>query len=286
MFTNVALTDDGDVWGRGMTKDGARAPHRLEGSRLDSGVDELSSPPQQPLLHPHPSVPDPRAEDDDPNGVPIDASSRRSPHDDHPVGNRGPRLDHGTFMGATLSSGPRPRRTVRSAFRRDPMAMLPFIGYDAGTTSATGSRWPRTTTSRSPKIFYVTLVPVVTTTLVPVAGLRREQPRPQVVVDRIEGNVDAVETPIGLVPAPAPSTPTGSTSPRSSLRRPRRRRRRVEDRDPEINEWFETFGDKLPAVSDRARRSEGPPRGLSLARRPYPHAGCGGRAVWGAYDWG
>ena len=134
VFTNVALTDDGDIWWEGMGEPPA-PPHRLEGPRLDAGH-RTSCPATRTAASARrsSSARSSPTEYDDPSGVPIAAilfGGRRKTT--IPLVTEARDWVHGVFMGATLSS-----ETTAAAIgqvgvvRRDPMAMLPFIGYNAG----------------------------------------------------------------------------------------------------------------------------------------------------------
>ena len=158
---------------------------------------------------------------------------------------------HGVFVGATLSSETTAAATgAVGVVRRDPMAMLPFIGYNAGDYV---NHWleigKQADETKLPKIFQVN-------------WFRRDDEDGSFlwpgfgdnarvlkwVVERLEGTAEAVETPIGLVPAPGAIDTTGLDMTRRAGRQgPRRQRRRVARQElPLIEEWFAKFGDTLP----------------------------------------
>ena len=173
---------------------------------------------------------------DDPNGVPISAilfGGRRKTT--VPLVMQARDWQHGTFMGATMSS----EKTAAAAgrlgqVRRDPMAMLPFLGYNAGDYF---QHWvdvgKGADADKLPKIFYVNWFRRDDDGRFLWPGLRREHPRAQVGVERIEGRAAAVETPVGHVPTPEPMDLDGlDVDRRRRGRRARRRPRGVAGGDP------------------------------------------------------
>ncbi|HET8601504.1 MAG TPA: phosphoenolpyruvate carboxykinase (GTP) [Segeticoccus sp.] len=260
IFTNVALTDDGDVWWEGMENTPAHATSwKNEDWTPDMAEQDppvLSSHPNSRYCTPIEQCPILAAEYDDPAGVPISAiffGGRRKTT--IPLVTESRDWAHGTFMGATLSSETTAAATgAVGVVRRDPMAMLPFIGYHAGDYM---NHWLEvakgTDAAKLPKIFHVN-------------WFRREEKADgssgaflwpgfgensrvlKWAIDRIEGTADAEETPIGFVPTPESLDTEGLDLTREQLEKALA----VSAEDwaaeiPQIQEWFEKFGEQLPA---------------------------------------
>jgi phosphoenolpyruvate carboxykinase (GTP) len=252
VFTNVALTDDGDIWWEGMTEEEPAHLTDWKGRDWTPGNGELSSHPNSRFCTPIKQCPVIADEYDNPNGVPLDAilfGGRRKTT--IPLVTEARDWAHGTFMGATLSSETTAAATGEvGVVRRDPMAMLPFIGYDAGDYF---SHWinmaKNNDESKFPKIFYVNWFRRDEDGGFLWPGYAENSRILKYVLDRVAGNVEATETPIGLVPAPGAIDTEGldvSDEQLAAALRVDADEWRAEI--PQINEWFEKFGDKLPTV--------------------------------------
>ena len=252
VFTNVALTDDGDIWWEGMTEEEPAHLTDWKGRDWTPGNGELSSHPNSRFCTPIKQCPVIAPEYDNPDGVPLDAilfGGRRKTT--IPLVTEARDWTHGTFMGATLSSETTAAATgAVGVVRRDPMAMLPFIGYDAGDYF---SHWinmaKNNDEAKFPKIFYVNWFRRDEDGGFLWPGYAENSRILKYVLDRVAGTVDANETPIGLVPAPGAIDTEGLDISEEQLTAALR-----VDTDewkaeiPQINEWFEKFGDKLPTV--------------------------------------
>ena len=184
IFTNVALTDDGDVWWEGMEGE-PRAPDRLEGQRLDPARrTSQAAHPNSRYCTPIVAVPDPRARVGRPAGrADLGDPLRRPPQDHRAAGDRRP------ATGSTACSWAPPWVSEQTAaaegkvgvVRRDPMAMLPFLGYNVGDYF---QHWidvgKNADAVQAAEDLLRQLVPPRRRRPLPVAGLRREQPRAQV----------------------------------------------------------------------------------------------------------
>ncbi|MGH3384497.1 MAG: phosphoenolpyruvate carboxykinase (GTP) [Nocardioidaceae bacterium] len=251
VFTNVALTDDGDVWWEGMENEPAHATSwKKQDWTPDS--DELSSHPNSRYCTPIKQCPILAPEYDDPKGVPIDAilfGGRRKTT--VPLVTEARDWVHGTFMGATLSSETTAAATgAVGVVRRDPMAMLPFIGYHAGDYF---NHWitvgKDNDAAKLPKIFYVNWFRRNDEGGFLWPGFGENSRVLKWIVERLDGDAAALETPIGHVPTADALDTEGLDMTDEELAA-------ALDVDveewkqelPQISEWFGKFGDKLPAV--------------------------------------
>ncbi len=254
VFTNVALTEDGDIWWEGLENKPARAtswkgePWTPEDG--ENGV--LSSHPNSRYCTPIKQCPILAPEYDDPRGVPIDAilfGGRRK--DTVPLVTEARDWTHGTFMGATLSSETTAAATGQvGVVRRDPMAMLPFIGYNAGDYF---NHWIKmgkeNDAAKMPRIFYVNWFRRDEDGSFLWPGFGENSRVLKWVIERIDGQAEAVETPIGYVPTPDALDTDGLEMSAEELEKALE----VDVEDwkqeiPGITEWFEKFGQDLPTV--------------------------------------
>ena len=134
IFTNVALTDDGDVWWEGMTKTPPPATHRLDRQGLDAGLRPQGGASQRALHRAGRPVPVDRSGLGKPaRRADLGVYLRRPPQPGGAAGLPGLQLDDGVYLAATMGS----ETTAAAAgavgeVRRDPFAMLPFCGYHMG----------------------------------------------------------------------------------------------------------------------------------------------------------
>jgi len=255
LFTNVALTDDGDIWWEGMTEEPPAHLTDWKGRDWTPESSEPSSHPNSRFCTPAGQCPIIAPEWEDPNGVPISAilfGGRRKTT--IPLVSEARDWNHGVYLGATLSS----ETTAAAAgavgvVRRDPMAMLPFIGYHAGDYFRhwieMGKGGPTGDASKLPRIFYVNWFRRDADGGFLWPGFGENSRVLKWVVERIQGTADAVDTPIGHVPAPGSLDVDGL-----DLTEEQVAAALAVDADewraeiPQVTEWFEKFGDKLPGV--------------------------------------
>jgi phosphoenolpyruvate carboxykinase (GTP) len=204
IFTNCAITPDSDVWWEGMTEpkpdeliDWLRRPWTPHSMRKAAHPNARFTTParQCPVIAP---------EWEDPKGVPIDAilfGGRRKGV--VPLVTESFNWRHGTFLGATASS-----ETTAAAsgqvgqLRRDPMAMLPFCGYNMGDYFAHYLKIGEREGAKLPRIYYVNWFRANDNGKFLWPGYGENSRVLKWVFGRCEGKAHAVETPIGLLPQP------------------------------------------------------------------------------------
>ncbi|MFB0834941.1 phosphoenolpyruvate carboxykinase (GTP) [Arthrobacter halodurans] len=251
IFTNVALTDDGGVWWEGMTEETPAHLTDWQGNEWTPEADRPAAHPNSRFCTPIDQI-DMLAQDYySPDGVEIHAilfGGRRKTT--VPLVTQARTWSNGVFMGSTLSS----ETTAAAAgqvgvVRRDPMAMLPFIGYDAGDYL---NHWDSITAKadpdRLPHIFLVNWFRRTPEGGFAWPGFGDNSRVLKWAIERIEGKADARETPIGFVP-------TGDSLDLTGLEgfTPADVEVAV-NVDPEewktelasIEEWYGNFGDSLP----------------------------------------
>lgn len=200
IFTNVALTDDGDIWWEGMDGD---APEHL----IDWLGEDWTPNSATPAAHPNSRYCTPIAqcptaapEFDDWKGVKLDAilfGGRRA--STVPLVTQSFDWNHGTMIGSLLASG----QTAASAeakvgsLRHDPMAMLPFIGYNAGDYLQNWIDMGNKGGDLLPKIFLVNWFRRGEDGRFLWPGFGENSRALKWIIDRVEGNVGAEETVIG-----------------------------------------------------------------------------------------
>ncbi|MCU1432672.1 MAG: Phosphoenolpyruvate carboxykinase [Actinotalea sp.] len=249
IFTNVALTPDGDVWWEGLTEE---VPERL----VDWQGRDWTPAAGRPAAHPNsrftvradrcPSI-SPSWED--PDGVPIDAilfGGRRATN--VPLVTEAYDWAHGVFLGATVSS----EQTAAAegtvgALRRDPFAMLPFCGYNMADH---WSHWLRTGErlgDAAPKIFQVNWFRKSQDGRFLWPGFGDNSRVLEWILRRVEGSADAVDTPVGRVPAPGSLDLRGIAIAPADVAELLHVDRAAWEAECDLTaEWLPVFADRLP----------------------------------------
>jgi len=250
LFTNTALTPDGDVWWEGMSDD---APARATDWKGNAWTPETETPAAHPnarFTAPAEQCPSIAAEWQDPKGVPISAilfgGRRRTTV---PLVTQAFNWEHGVFLGSIMAS----ETTAAQAgavgnLRFDPMAMLPFCGYNMADYFG---HWLKVGSAAKPEnlpqIFFVNWFRRDTDGRFLWPGYGENSRVLKWVFERLDGTAGAVETPIGNLPVVSDLDTSGLKVDAADMNT-------LLSLDtagwleavPQIREHYATFGAKLP----------------------------------------
>ncbi|OBF67224.1 phosphoenolpyruvate carboxykinase [Mycobacterium sp. 852002-51971_SCH5477799-a] len=249
VFTNVALTDDNDVWWEGLE---GEPEHLTDWKGRDWTPDsgEKAAHPNSRYCTPMSQCPILAPEWDDPQGVPISGilfGARRKTT--VPLVTQARDWKHGVFMGATMGSEQTAAAEGKvGTVRRDPMAMLPFLGYHVGDYF---QHWidlgKNSDESKMPKVFFVNWFRRDEDGGFLWPGFGENSRVLKWIVDRIEHQAGGQDTPIGIVPTADDLDLDGLDVDGGAVAKalavnPAEWREEL----PLIEEWFEFVGEKLP----------------------------------------
>ena len=205
IFTNCAMTPNGDVWWEGMTEQKPLEAVDWLRRTWTPASGRKAAHPNARFTTPAKQCPAIAPEWEDPKGVPIDAilfGGRRAGI--VPLVTESFNWQHGTFLGATASSETTAAIVGKvGQLRRDPMAMLPFCGYHMGDYFA---HWlkigQQSAASKLPKIFYVNWFRQDENGKFLWPGYGENSRVLKWIFERCDGKVHAQDTPIGRLPLP------------------------------------------------------------------------------------
>jgi phosphoenolpyruvate carboxykinase (GTP) len=246
IFTNVAVTPDGIPWWEGKDKHPPADLIDWQGKPWDRTG--KAAHPNSRFTAPARQCPTISPRWEDPQGVPLSAivfGGRRARV--APLVFQSRDWDHGVFVGATMGSETTAAATGQvGVVRRDPMAMLPFCGYNMGDYFAHWLRMGRSV-AKPPAIFHVNWFRTDKAGRFVWPGFGQNLRVLLWMIDRVKGQGKATETPVGLVPTADALNLDGLDLSRADVET-----LLTVDRDewaaevPEIRQFFDRFGDRLP----------------------------------------
>jgi len=255
IFTNVAVTSDGIPWWEGKEKSAPPGLIDWQGKPWDGR--SKAAHPNARFTAAARQCPSMSSRWEDPQGVPLSAiifGGRRARL--APLVFESRNWEHGVFVGATMGSETTAAATGQvGVVRRDPMAMLPFCGYNMGDYFAHWLEMGRRL-SRPPRIFHVNWFRTGHDGRFLWPGFGENLRVLMWMIDRVKGTAGGSETPIGVVPAEGALNVDGLGLGRADLER-----LLSVDRDewaaevPEMRAFFDRFGDRLPPELSRALES-------------------------------
>jgi phosphoenolpyruvate carboxykinase (GTP) len=259
IFTNVAATDDGDVWWEGLTEPPAHATD-WKGNDWTPDSDAPAAHPNARFTAPAAQCPSIDPEWEDPKGVPISAilfGGRRATN--VPLVTEAFDWQHGVFLGSIMGSETTAaQQGAVGDLRFDPFAMLPFCGYNMGDYIAHWLAIGERDGAQLPKLYWVNWFRKGDDGSYIWPGFGENSRVVKWVVERLEGRTDAVDTPIGRVPAPDAIDLTGLDLDASVIEELTRVDAETWRQEvPQIEDHYANLGDRVPeAVRDELRELE------------------------------
>ncbi len=252
IFTNVALTDDGDVWWEGLTEEPPAHLTDWKGNSWTPDSDTPAAHPNSRFTTPAGQCPTMAPEWEDPNGVPVSAilfGGRRASA--VPLVTESRDWQHGVFLGMSVSS----ETTAAAAgaigqLRRDPFAMLPFCGYNMGDYAG---HWlevgQATDADKLPRIYYVNWFRKNEAGKWLWPGFGENSRVLKWIVERLEGHGTGVSTAIGTLPSAQALDLDGLDLPAADLDLLLSVDTAVWKQEAELmTDYFAQFGEHFPAA--------------------------------------
>jgi phosphoenolpyruvate carboxykinase (GTP) len=249
IFTNTALTDEGDVWWEGMTK---TKPAHLTDWKGNDWTPESGTPAAHPnarFTAPASQCPAIAPEWEDPNGVPISAilfGGRRASV--VPLVDEAYDWQHGVFLGSIMGSETTAAATGQvGVVRRDPFAMLPFCGYNMADYWAHWLDIGERSGARLPRLFFVNWFRKDADGKFLWPGYGENSRVLKWVFERVAGTGEAVDTPIGRLPsAGAIDTEGLDVTPDQMAKLLKVDVEGWRKEIPDIEDFYNRFGDRVP----------------------------------------
>jgi phosphoenolpyruvate carboxykinase (GTP) len=249
IFTNCALTDDGDVWWEGMTKEPPAHAIDWQGNEWTPDSDNTAAHPNARFTTPAAQCPSIAPNWEDPEGVPIDAllfGGRRATV--VPLVTEARDWEHGVFLGSIMGS----EKTAAAGgtvgeLRFDPFAMLPFCGYNMAHYFGHWLEVGRRDGAKLPKIFMVNWFRKDDAGKFIWPGFGENSRVLAWIFRRCDAEAEAVETPIGCVPAEGAIDTEGlDLSARQMAQLFKVDPEEWAIQLPQLKQHFATFGDSMP----------------------------------------